>query len=346
MLARVFGLVGAMLLAVALASCSPLEGDGRHLVPLSGAAKAQLASMGSSPKAAMMVRIFKEESTLEVWKQTSSGAYRLFKTYEICTWSGELGPKFYEGDRQAPEGFYTITPGLMNPNSSYYLAFNLGFPNKFDRAHGRTGSHLMVHGACSSAGCYAMEDEQIAEIYALARESFSGGNRSFEVQIFPFRMTAENLAAHQSSPHIDFWNNLKQGHDFFEVAQVPPSWDVCEGRYVFRQPSAISAAASLAGQCQPVTADQTIVSAFMAKQTADAAALQSAIVRIADAETAATQAEERRVAAEAEMEARGVALNNAVNGFFGTLLSPFGGSQPQAQAMAEPVAREIGAPQS
>ncbi|WMT89251.1 murein L,D-transpeptidase family protein [Pelagibacterium sp. H642] len=346
MLARVFGLVGAMLLAVVLASCSPLEGDGRHLVPLSGAAKAQLAAMGSSPQAAMMVRIFKEESKLEVWKQTASGSFRLFKTYDICTWSGELGPKFYEGDRQAPEGFYTITPGLMNPNSNYYLAFNLGFPNKYDRAHGRTGSHLMVHGACSSAGCYAMEDEQIAEIYALAREAFSGGNRSFEVQIFPFRMTAENLAKHQSSPHIDFWNNLKQGHDFFEVAQVPPNWDVCDGRYVFRQPSAVSAAASMAGQCQPVTADQSIVSAYMAKQTADAAALQSAIVRAADAEAAAVQAEERRVAAQAEMEARGEALNSAVNGFFGTLLSPFGGAQPQAQAMSEPVAAEMVAPQS
>ncbi len=345
MLARVFGLVGALLLAVALASCSPLEGDGRHMVPLSGAAKTQLAAMGSSPQAAMMVRIYKEESTLEVWKQTAAGSYRLFKSYEICTWSGELGPKFYEGDRQAPEGFYTITPGLMNPNSNYYLAFNLGFPNKFDRVHGRTGSHLMVHGACSSAGCYAMEDEQIAEIYALAREAFSAGNRSFEVQIFPFRMTAENLAKHQSSPHIEFWNNLKQGYDFFEVAQVPPSWDVCDGRYVFRQPSAASAAASMAGQCQPVTADQTIVSAFMAKQTADAAAVQSAMIRIADAETAAAAAEERRVVAQAEMEARGEALNSAVNGFFGTLMSPFNGLAPaQSQAQAE-VAPELISPQ-
>jgi len=336
MLRRVFGLVCALLFAVAVASCSPLEGDGRHMVPLSGAAKTRLASMGSSPQAAMMVRIFKEESALEVWKQTASGAFKLFKTYEICTWSGDLGPKFYEGDRQAPEGFYTITPGLMNPNSNYYLAFNLGFPNRYDRAHGRTGSHLMVHGACSSAGCYAMEDEQIAEIYALAREAFSGGNRSFEVQIFPFRMTAENLAQHQSSPHIEFWNNLKQGYDFFEVAQIPPSWDVCEGRYVFRQPSAASAAASMAGQCRAVTADEAIVSAYMAKQSADAAAIQSAIVRIANSEAAAAQAEERRVAAAAEMEARGEAINSAVSGFFGTLFSPLN-ALSQSQAQAEPV---------
>lgn len=278
-----------------------------------------------------MIRIFKQESTLEVWKQTGTGAFELFKTYEICTWSGELGPKFYEGDRQAPEGFYTITPALMNPNSNYYLSFNLGFPNKYDRSYGRTGSHLMVHGACSSAGCYAMEDEQIAEIYALARESFAGGNRSFEVQIFPFRMTAENLAEHQSSPHIEFWNNLKQGYDFFEVAQIPPRWDVCEGRYVFRQPSV--AGASTAGQCRPVTANQAIVSAFVAKQTADAAAIQSAIVRIAEAEAAQAQAEERRLVAEAEMEARGEALNSAVSGFFGTIFSPLNVFS-QAEAVA------------
>lgn len=324
-------LLTAVLFAGVIASCSPLEGDGRHMVPLSGAAKSRLSAMGSSPQAPMMVRIFKEEDTLEVWKQTSSGAYKLFKSYDICTWSGELGPKFYEGDRQAPEGFYTITPGLMNPNSNYYLAFNLGFPNKYDRSYGRTGSHLMVHGACSSAGCYAMEDDQIAEIYALARESFTGGNRSFEAQIFPFRMTPENLARHQSSPHAPFWNNLKEGYDFFEVANMPPSWDVCEGRYVFRQASAAGAAASMAGSCPAVVADQAIISAYMAKQSADAAAIQSAIVRIANAEAAAASAQERRVAAQAEQAARGEALNTAVSGFFGTLLSPFGG-QAQSQA--------------
>jgi murein L,D-transpeptidase YafK len=138
-------------------------------------------------------------------------------------------------------------------------------------------------------------------------------------------MTAENLAAHQSSPHIDFWNNLKEGHDFFEVAQVPPSWDVCDGRYVFRQPSAAGATASMAGQCQAVTADQTIVSAFMAKQTADQAALQSAMIRLADTQAATAEREIRSANAQAELEARGVALDSAVSGFFGTLMNPFGG---------------------
>ncbi len=325
MLRKLISVLCVLVFAGLAASCSPLEGDGRHLVPLSGSAKMKLTAMGSTPQAAMMVRIFKEESELEVWKQTADGTYKLFKTYEICTWSGELGPKIYEGDRQAPEGFYTINPGLMNPKSNYYLAFNLGYPNKFDRALGRTGSHLMVHGACSSAGCYAMEDEQIAEIYALGREAFIGGNRTFEVQIFPFRMTPENLAAHHESPHIDFWENLKEGYDYFEVAQQPPSWDVCNGRYVFRQPSAANAAASVAGACPAVTADSSIVNAFQSKQTADDAAFELALVKLADQQQAAVVAEERRLAGEAELAAREDAINNAVGGFFSALTNPFGG---------------------
>ncbi|WP_404401735.1 L,D-transpeptidase family protein [Pelagibacterium halotolerans] len=319
--------LAALVVGAFVIACSPLEGDGRHLIPLSRVAESKLASIGSSPGAAMMVRIFKEEAKLEVWKQASDGTYKLFDTYDICAWSGELGPKFAEGDRQAPEGFYTITPGLMNPNSNYHLAFNLGFPNKFDRAHGRTGSHLMVHGACSSAGCYAMEDEQITEIYALAREAFEGGQRNFEVQIFPFRMTPENLARHQESPHMDFWQNIKEGYDYFEVAKQPPAWDVCNGRYVFVQPSAAAAAASMAGSCPPVRADEAIVTAFMAKQQADARALNAEITRLAEAEAAALAAEQRRAEAQAAAEARGDALNDAVNGFFDTLLSPFGGGE-------------------
>lgn len=175
-----------------------------------------------------------------------------------------------------------------------------------------------------------MEDEQISEIYALAREAFTGGNRSFEVQIFPFRMTPENMAKHQSSPHIEFWNNLKQGYDFFEVANTPPSWDVCEGRYVFRQPSAVNATASMAGSCQAVVADAGIVSAFQARQSADAAAIQSAIGRIADSEAAAVVAEQRRLDAEAEMAAR----SEAINGFISSIFNPFGAAEPaQSQAV-------------
>src|SRR6202042_2656678 len=181
----------------------------------------------------VLLRIFKEESELEVWKQDTSGRFELLKIYPICRWSGDLGPKINEGDRQAPEGFYTITPGQMNPNSNYYLAFNLGFPNAYDRANEHTGAFLMVHGDCSSAGCYAMTDEQIQEIYALGRDAFLGGQKSFQVQAYPFRMTATNLAKHRNNPAMPFWRNIKEGNDHFMVSRAEPKVDVCEKRYVF-----------------------------------------------------------------------------------------------------------------
>ena len=148
----------------------------------------------------MLVRLFKQEAELEVWKQDRSGRFALLKTYPICRWSGDLGPKVREGDRQAPEGFYNISPAQMNPQSAYYLSFNTGYPNAFDKALGRTGSQLMVHGDCSSRGCYAMTDEQIAEIYSLGRESFFGGQNSFQLQAYPFRMTPINMAQASQQP--------------------------------------------------------------------------------------------------------------------------------------------------
>ena len=181
----------------------------------------------------MLVRIFKESSELEIWKATASGAYALFKQYKICRWSGVLGPKLKEGDRQAPEGFYSVSPGMLNPKSALYLSFNTGFPNKYDRALGRTGTNLMVHGGCSSAGCYAMTDDEIKEIYALARESFAAGSPNFALQMFPFRMTDDNITRFSKDPNIGFWRNLKEGSDVFEATLRPPLWDVCGQRYIF-----------------------------------------------------------------------------------------------------------------
>src|SRR6516225_1695904 len=169
----------------------------------------------------ILVRIFKEESELEVWKQDATGHFQLLKIFPICRWSGDLGPKLYEGDHQAPEGFYTITPELMNPNSNYYLAINTGFPNSFDKANNRNGSLLMIHGDCSSMGCYAMTDEQISEIYALARDALLG-RPSFQVQAYPFRLTPANLARHRTHPQLAFWKMLKIGNDHFEATHLEP----------------------------------------------------------------------------------------------------------------------------
>jgi murein L,D-transpeptidase YafK len=228
-------LVLAASFALALAACQDQSSltSTRHLAPIPPATTALMASKGMSQADPILIRAYKKESELEVWKRGREGKYALLKTYPICRWSGQLGPKVREGDRQAPEGFYTVTPAQMNPNSSFYLSFDTGFPNAFDRAHGRTGSHLMVHGTCSSRGCFAMTDEAIAEVYAVAREAFAGGQRGFQFQSYPFRMTAENLAKHRADPNMPFWNNLKEGSDYFEVLKEEPRVAVANMRYHF-----------------------------------------------------------------------------------------------------------------
>lgn len=299
--------------------------------PLKQAAVDRLRSMDSSPAMGTMVRIFKESSELEVWKQTTAGTYRLFQTYEICAWSGELGPKFKEGDRQAPEGFYSITPALLNPNSSYYLSFNTGFPNKFDRVHGRTGTNLMVHGDCSSRGCYSMTDESIAEIYGLLRESFKGGNPSVQLQIFPFRMTPANLAKYASSEHMAFWQNIKEGYDRFEIARIPPTWDVCEKRYVFDVPRQGAQVLEAAAACpMGIGGGDTLVAALQQKQAADNAAMQGEVASIA-ARQAKTGADAAKAAAEqAAAKARGEAIGSFVGGVVGSVGGIFGGGGKDA----------------
>jgi murein L,D-transpeptidase YafK len=228
---RVLTALALLLAAIGLSGCLG-EATAPHLKPIPAAAQARLAKQGMKQDAPMLVRIFKEEAELEIWKQKDDERFHLFKTYPICNYSGALGPKLQQGDKQAPEGFYTVSPGRMNPNSSYHLSFNLGYPNRFDAAHGRTGAHLMVHGDCSSAGCYAMTDALIEEIYAIAREAFEGGQRRFHVHAFPFRMSDENMARHRDNRWYGFWQTLKAGYDAFEKTRVQPRIAVCEKRYL------------------------------------------------------------------------------------------------------------------
>jgi murein L,D-transpeptidase YafK len=233
---RLLTVSGVIAAASALAGCNTdfaTVTSERALRPLPSELAVAMEKKNMPKESPILVRIFKEESEFEVWKQDANGQFALLKTYPICRWSGELGPKVKEGDRQAPEGFYTITPGQMNPNSNYYLAFNLGFPNAFDRANDRSGAFLMVHGDCSSAGCYAMTDEQIQEIYTLGRDAFLGGQKSFQVQAYPFHMTAMNLVKHRNNPAMAFWRNIKEGNDHFMVSRAEPKVDVCEKHYVF-----------------------------------------------------------------------------------------------------------------
>ncbi|HEY3719380.1 MAG TPA: L,D-transpeptidase family protein [Roseiarcus sp.] len=205
----------------------------KSLRPISQQTLTQMEALGTTASSPTLIRTYKKEAEFEIWKKKSDGQYALLKTFPMCRWSGQLGPKLREGDHQVPEGFYTIMPGQMNPNSAYYLSFNVGYPNAFDRAWDRTGGTIMVHGICSSAGCYSMTDAQIAEIYAIARESFNGGQREIQMQSYPFKMTAENLAKHRLDPNIDFWKQLKNGSDHFEVTKAETPVLVCGKRYVF-----------------------------------------------------------------------------------------------------------------
>ena len=260
----------ALAVTLALAGCDTDGGPGvggRHMQPLSDRILADIETKNMAKESPIFVRIFKEESEFEVWKEDKTGRFALLRTYPICRWSGELGPKFRQGDRQAPEGFYTITPGQMNPNSNYYLAFDTGFPNAYDRANGRSGGDVMIHGDCSSRGCYAMTDEQIAEIYALARESFFGGQKSFQIQAFPFRMTPLNMAKHRNSPHLAFWRMLKQGYDHFEITRREPKVAICDKHYVFDAET--KSKFSPADHCPTYKVPQEIASAVREKQQRD-----------------------------------------------------------------------------
>lgn len=262
--------------ALALAGCYGEVGyqiPTRAMKELSPEMLALLQQKNMPKDSPILVRIFKEESELEVWKQDTTGQFQLLKVYPICRWSGELGPKKTEGDRQAPEGFYAISPGLMNPNSNYYLAINIGFPNAYDKANGYSGAFLMIHGDCSSRGCYAMTDEQIGEIYSLARDSFLGGQKDFQIQAYPFRMTPANLAKHRNNPNMPFWMMLKEGNDHFEVTHLEPKVDVCDRRYVFDAQPPDSSTRPLVfnptGRCPAYQVPQDIAGPALEKQRND-----------------------------------------------------------------------------
>jgi murein L,D-transpeptidase YafK len=231
------------------ASGMPLPGT-PDLADLPG----RLAAHGVALGAPVFIRIFKREFELELWLKRDDRFHR-FAVYPICRWSGKLGPKLVQGDGQAPEGFYTVDAKALNPNSRWHRSFNLGFPNAFDRAHKRTGDFLMVHGGCSSVGCYAMTDPVIDEIWRLVTAALKGGQQRFHVHIFPFRMTDENLALRSHMRWAPFWRDLKRGYDAFEDSHLPPRISVCQGRYaVAPAPPNSDGSHEIEIQCAPASA--------------------------------------------------------------------------------------------
>jgi len=232
MLTRMALGLGAIFALGNLSACSTSSLEDIAPTTISPKLAGEINRRGFRQQDAVLVRIFKEESELEIWKKKASGQYALFKTYPICRWSGKLGPKKRNGDRQAPEGFYQVSTGMLNPKSKYYLSFNLGYPNRLESALGYTGEALMVHGACSASGCFAMSDAGIYEIYALANKALASGQTHFQVQAYPFRMTAQNMAQNARDPNMSFWRDLKAGYDAFERSKQELKISTCGGRYV------------------------------------------------------------------------------------------------------------------
>ncbi|TBW40425.1 murein L,D-transpeptidase [Siculibacillus lacustris] len=267
-------------------------GGAKAIRPLKAETVALMDSKGMRKEDPILVRAFKQEATLEIWKRDKTGTYAFLKSYPMCSWGGTVGPKIKEGDKQSPEGFYTVTPWRMNPNSQFHLAYDIGYPNAFDRALGRTGAAVMVHGNCTgSAGCFVMTDEQVEEIYGLAREALAGGQKSFQVQAFPFRMTAENLARHRRNPNMAFWKNIKKGYDHFEVTHLEPKVDVCDRHYVFdaKPKDPLATTFNPTGACPTYEVAPEIATAVAAKETQDDQAFRVAVAEIEDADRKETE---------------------------------------------------------
>lgn len=257
LIALLLGFVGGLVVAAspnarasldfALLRIDKLERKLRYQFGLPQPGQPDLARLDERLKAAgvalgdpIFMRVFKRESELELWVKKGE-TFTLFATYPICRWSGGLGPKLKTGDKQAPEGFYTVAAHQLNPKSRWHRSFNLGFPNLYDRGQGRTGSFLMVHGGCTSVGCYAVTNEIVDEIWQFVTAALKGGQKRFAVHAFPFRMTALNMAMRSGHRDHGFWADLKPGYDAFEATRIPPAISLCNGRYAVEpgQPSSL-----------------------------------------------------------------------------------------------------------
>ncbi|RWR02579.1 transpeptidase [[Pantoea] beijingensis] len=184
------------------------------------------------------LQIFKEERTLELYGKIGN-EYRLLDSYRICNFSGGLGPKRRQGDFKSPEGFYTVTQNQLKPDSRFYRAINIGFPNQYDREQGYDGKYLMIHGDCVSIGCYAMTNTYMDEIFNFVNAALRNGQPEVNVSIYPFRMTDANMQRHRNSTDANFWKQLQPGYAWFAQYHQPPTVSVNSGRYVLNNSSSL-----------------------------------------------------------------------------------------------------------
>jgi murein L,D-transpeptidase YafK len=196
------------------------------------------------PPKQILIRIFKQEMLLELWAADSAGTAMIpVKEYPVCASSGEPGPKRKRGDGQVPEGFYSINH--FNPASNFHLSLGLDYPNRSDQLLGDRddpGSAIYIHGDCVTIGCIPITDEGIKELYLMALEARNGGQEKIPVHLFPCRMEGSSyqkmLEEHREDPVLlRFWDNLKQGYDFFGANKTVPRIMVDrKGSYFFNQP--------------------------------------------------------------------------------------------------------------
>ena len=190
----------------------------------------------------IFIRVFKKEAELEVYGRNSTDdGYKLLKTYSVCRVSGSLGPKRKEGDGQTPEGYYEIKN--FNPASNFYLSLGVSYPNTSDKIKTldkqHPGGDIFIHGNCVSIGCMPIRDEGIKELYWLAVQAKASGQKKIEVEIFPFKMSLENMNWAQVKYKDDrlllaFWKNLEPGYIYFEKYKKLKTIGVDKnGRYVF-----------------------------------------------------------------------------------------------------------------
>ncbi len=233
----------------------PLDGDEQSTET---AVQQRARQQGFTTGAPVFIRIFKESSTLEVWMQKGS-RFALFDSYKICKWSGKLGPKLQEGDRQSPEGMYSIEANDLRVNARWHRAMGVNFPNAHDRTNSRGGSGILIHGKCSSTGCFALTDPHVEEVYDLVDAALAGGQPRVLVHIFPFALTRDNLAKKADHPASDFWQELRPAFAAFERDRLPPQAELCGEQYGFsswRQRRGLGAPHRVS--CQKLTPDTLV----------------------------------------------------------------------------------------
>lgn len=195
------------------------------------------------PPSHIFIRIFKHEQNLKLWaKNATDSAFTLLNQYKVCSSSGKLGPKRKQGDGRVPEGFYVIDE--FNPNSNFYLSLRINYPNVSDKILGKKealGNNICIHGNCITIGCIPITDDKIKEVYVLAVEAKSEGQRQIPVHIFPTRMNTIGMKFLQDYAKEDtalqkFWRNIKMGCDFFEAHHSLPRISVhSNGVYLFQK---------------------------------------------------------------------------------------------------------------